>query len=181
MPWTPRHAPLLLSITLVAVAGIAAAATAPTEIRRHPVGYDRIVRPALPQPVRLQGGAVTVPTSLREFPTVDFDSGVADDPAEVMHVGSAALRGAVPDHIASVGANVRVNNTAGDPAGSTQSETTVAAMGSYLVAGWNDGTNFGVSPGGTGYGYSTDGGLSWTDGGVLPVPTSTAVHEGDPV
>ena len=78
-------------------------------------------------------------------------------------------------------ANVRVNDTSADPSGSTQSETTIAALGLNLVAGWNDGKNFSVSPGGTGYASSNNGGLTWTDGGVLPVPSATARHEGDPV
>lgn len=156
-------------------------------VRRHPVGWDRIARPPLPQPVRAADGSVFVPQALKEFPTIEFDNHVADETATDMFGGDVPLmspggfRGARPDHSSVVGANVRTNDTALDPAGSTQSETTIAALGLNMVAGWNDGKNFGLSPGNTGYSSSNNGGLTWTDGGVLPVPSGTARHEGDPV
>jgi hypothetical protein len=83
-----------------------------------------------------------------------------------------------------VGPNVRVNEQQQSfPNGLLgRSETTIAAnaSGRLLVAGWNDaqgfcGAPFGVActppakPGLSGYGYSTDGGLTWTDGGAPPV------------
>src|SRR4029078_1002313 len=61
------------------------------------------------------------------------------------------------------------------------SETHMAALGTKIVAAWNDGLNGFVSPGGTGYSYSSDGGLTFTDGGVPPVNSGSAVREGDPV
>lgn len=188
MTLQPRFPVRVLSVaaalTLLAMAGPVGAQVT---VRQHPVGWDRIVRPALPKPVRLADGSVYVPQALKEFPTIEFDSHVADDPSVDMFgdpgsPGAArTFRSAMPDQAAIVGANVRINDTSGDPAGSTQSETTIAALGTNMVAGWNDGKNFNVSPGGTGYASSNDGGLTWTDGGVLPVPGSTALHEGDPV
>ncbi len=155
----------------------------PGRINREPVGRDRVVVPPMPGPIAAPGGGVYVPRSLAEIPFFQEPGPVADDPAgELTGDGLVARtsRAAQPLRATSVSANVRVNNTAGDPAGSTQSENTVTALGANMIAGWNDGKNFGVSPGNTGYAYSTNGGLTWIDGGVLPVPVATAKHEGDP-
>ncbi len=93
-----------------------------------------------------------------------------------------------------VGPNVRVNATqAFFPSGLVgRSETTVAATddGQFAVAGFNDaqgfcGTPFGVactpqSPSGlSGFGFTTDGGLTWTDGGAPPI-LSNSFSRGDP-
>lgn len=95
-----------------------------------------------------------------------------------------------------VGPNTRVNNPQDvAPNGLLgRSETTVAATedGKLLVAGWNDaqgfcGPPFGractphTPPGLSGYGYSTDGGRTWTDGGA-PDPSlfGNAFTRGDP-
>ena len=186
MTLQPRS--MLRALALGSLLALVAAAPAPSQaqvtVRRHPVGWDRIARPPLPQPVRAADGSVYVPQALKEFPTIVFDNHVIDEDAvEMSPAAVQAARvsgGALPDRTSNVGANVRANDTSGDPAGSTQSETSIAALGSNLVAGWNDGKNFSVSPGGTGYASSNNGGLTWTDGGVLPVPSSTAKHEGDP-
>src|SRR5262249_11363584 len=128
------------------------------------------------------GGGVYVPLELKILPTIEFDNGVVDDDAEgltgAIRPGATAM---VPSTIASVGANVRLNNTAGDAANTTNAETAIAAHGAQLVSGWNDGLNFGISPGNSGYAYSSNGGATWTDGGVPPVPSgSSARYEGDP-
>lgn len=73
-----------------------------------------------------------------------------------------------------------------------RSETTIAGItrGARLVAGWNDadgfcGPPFGAPctpppvPGLSGYAYSADGGLTWTDGGAPPV-FDGAITRGDP-
>jgi hypothetical protein len=73
-----------------------------------------------------------------------------------------------------------------------RSETTIAASGDgqHLVAGWNDadgfcGPPFNVActtpavPGLSGYSYSSDGGLTWADGGAPPV-FDGIVTRGDP-
>ena len=44
----------------------------------------------------------------------------------------------------------------------------MAAHGRYLVAGWNDADDVTQELNLSGYGYSTDGGATWTDGGLLP-------------
>ena len=68
------------------------------------------------------------------------------------------------------------------------SELSVAATagGRLAVAGWNDAEGFGYAPfvpenpplGLSGYGYSSDGGRSWTDGGAPPIGTTVASGPG---
>ena len=77
-------------------------------------------------------------------------------------------------------ANVDAANNAEDRTGSGayiggQSETSIAASGNYVVEAWNDGTGFFSACGApmfkeelTGYGFSTDGGKTFTDYGGLP-------------
>jgi hypothetical protein len=71
--------------------------------------------------------------------------------------------------------NVRVNNPAEDSHQTdqtTQSETSLAVSGTNVAVGFNDSQSgfFFLTAGGdlVGYAYSTDGGLTFTDGGVLP-------------
>lgn len=155
----------------------------PGRAEREPVGRDRVVVPAMPRPIAAANGGVYVPRALAEIPFFQEPGPVADDIAVEINgaPGARPVRGALPSRASSVSANVRANDNSADPAGSTQSETTIAALGNNMAAGWNDGKNFSISPGGTGYSYSTNGGLSWTDGGVLPVPNASSLHEGDPV
>jgi len=169
------------ALVLVLAAMPTAAATDAS--KRHPVGWDRIVRPALPGPVAASGGGVFVPKELKIVPTIEYPDIVIDEDAQDLHDSAppfGTTRGTSPMQASVVGPNVRVNDTAGDPAGTTNSETSVSALGSKLVAAWNDGKAFGVSPGNTGFAYSSNGGTSWTDGGVPPVTGPSARHEGDP-
>ena len=93
-----------------------------------------------------------------------------------------------------VGPNLRVNAAQVLPGAGLlgRSETAIAATldGSDLVAGWNDaqgfcGQPFGAActpqspPGLSGYAFSTDGGLTWTDGGAPPV-LNHVFTRGDP-
>ena len=96
-----------------------------------------------------------------------------------------------------VGPNVQVNDPAKTfPDGLLgRSETTVAASddGEQIIVGWNDPDGFlrrpfslptdpfflPGTPGLSGYGFSTDGGRNWTDGGVPPV-VAGIVTRGDP-
>jgi len=72
--------------------------------------------------------------------------------------------------------NVRLN-VASRP-GTTQSESSVAAIGAHMVAVWNDGA---IQAGGIGSGYSTDGGGTWNAGGALPLGGGVAAWVSDPV
>jgi len=75
--------------------------------------------------------------------------------------------------------------------GTVQSETEIAVFGKYMVAGWNDSLGFYDNREGlAGFGYSTNGGNTWIDGGGLPpvlptgAPASAPTNDGyfgDPV
>jgi len=88
------------------------------------------------------------------------------------------------DHSGPFGGNRLANDPTGDPvtpiANATQSENTIAAHGRFLVAGWNDSFDPGAPRSFSGYGYSVDGGRTWTDGGILPHATATDEMFGDP-
>jgi hypothetical protein len=61
-----------------------------------------------------------------------------------------------------------------------QSETSIAKNGDWVVVGFNDVRGFSLAPVRvSGYAYSHDGGLTWTDGGQLPAAGGDAVF-GDP-
>jgi hypothetical protein len=79
-----------------------------------------------------------------------------------------------------VGPNHLINQPSGDPAGATQSENSIAADGRYVVAGWNDSFDPRTPGGFSGYGYSTDGGRTWVDGGTLPAAGTIDALFGDP-
>ena len=84
--------------------------------------------------------------------------------------------------------NVRANDPSGDLfSDAGQSETSIAAAGGNVLLAWNDGNGFDV---GTppnwqlqGFGYSTNTGASWTDGGIIPPQTGSPnwVWASDPV
>lgn len=88
--------------------------------------------------------------------------------------------------------NVDAGNPAEDQTNGTQSygqsETSIAAAGPYVVEAWNDSTGFfapSCSPNYkdqlTGFGFSSDGGQTFTDlGGVPNINCSTSIYEGDP-
>jgi hypothetical protein len=91
-----------------------------------------------------------------------------------------------------IGANVFANAPqSGPPAGLVgRSETTLTVQGQKILAGWNDAQGFCGAPFGSvctpqsprglsGYGYSTDGGQTWTDGGG-PDPFGGVLSRGDP-
>lgn len=98
--------------------------------------------------------------------------------------GESVLRRARTSVLAGVATppNVRVNDPTGEPLGACQSEVSIASFGNYVVAAWNDGIGIYDSPqtDTQGFGYSTDGGLSWVDGGVPPT-ANVGVWNSDPV
>jgi len=84
---------------------------------------------------------------------------------------------------ASIPLNVRANDPTGDAASAGQCEEAIAVLGDQVVVAWNDGQGF-VSGGDTqGYGWSNDGGLTFTDGGEIPHPPAFPawVWTSDPV
>ena len=69
---------------------------------------------------------------------------------------------------ASAPANARCNNPAGDGASAGQAETSIAALGDFVVTSWNDGQGFNTGGDTQGYAWSNDGGITFTDGGDVP-------------
>ncbi|TMQ47921.1 MAG: T9SS type A sorting domain-containing protein, partial [Candidatus Eisenbacteria bacterium] len=83
--------------------------------------------------------------------------------------------------VAGAPRNIRINDRVSDRVfGAVQSEVSLAASGSRVVAAWNDGETEAV-PGPVGFGYSSDGGATWVDGGALPLGDSVSLYESDPV
>jgi hypothetical protein len=77
--------------------------------------------------------------------------------------------------------NRRMNNRSTDvQSPSTQSEMSLAAHGRYVLAAWNDGETT-AAPGPIGFATSTDDGVTWRDGGSLPVTDSLPTWQSDPV
>src|SRR5690349_3984139 len=67
--------------------------------------------------------------------------------------------------------NTKANDKTADGAGAGQAEQHIAMLGSNGLCAWNDGQGFNTPPDVQGYGYTTNFGASWTDGGV---PLKTA-------
>jgi hypothetical protein len=112
---------------------------------------------------------------------------VADVRADEMNVATAS---GVVGAAGRPGGNVQVSQDQ-DPAATLRSgasETTLAVSqdGRLAVAGWNDAEGFGRAPfvpgqpplGLSGYGYSSDGGRTWTDGGAPPSGETVALGPG---
>jgi hypothetical protein len=81
------------------------------------------------------------------------------------------------------GVDVRINNPAIDfGTGTTQSETSVVAVGSIVCAAWNDSGEFGGGGNGSfsGHGVSINGGATWADGGPFPNGPGPDHSFGDP-
>jgi len=94
--------------------------------------------------------------------------------------------GEIPSQVSIIystaAADALVNNNAGSSGTAyfTQSETTILGFGSNVVIGFNDSGSY--ATGGnkfTGFSYSADGGVTFTDGGMLP--TNSGGDAGDPV
>lgn len=76
------------------------------------------------------------------------------------------------------GSDIPVSDPSLDTGGSTQSETSVVAVGNVVCAAWNDaGEGFGAN-GFSGFGYSLDGGQTFKDGG--PFVSNVDTNFGDP-
>jgi hypothetical protein len=88
-------------------------------------------------------------------------------PAARVATSARATAALVPD--------VLVNDRTQDGAGADigQAEQMMAVQGSNILVAWNDGLGFASAsnPSTQGYGYSVDGGATYTDGGSPPVPT----------
>jgi hypothetical protein len=96
----------------------------------------------------------------------------------------SALRRARTSALAGVATppNHLVNDPTGDFLFTCQSEVSIASYGNYVVAAWNDGIGIEDTPetDTQGFGYSTDGGLTWVDTGV-PENLNVGKWNSDPV
>ena len=118
-----------------------------------------------------------LPLLLGELDADIQEPGDDDNSSTLFSRGRAAPR---PEPL-EVGPNHLLNDPSGDNAGATQSENALAALGRFLVAGWNDSFDPGAPRSFSGFGYSSDGGRTWTDGGILPhAPGGGDATFGDP-
>jgi hypothetical protein len=85
----------------------------------------------------------------------------------------------LPPAFEAPGADILVNDPATDVGGTTQSETSIVAVGNTICAAWNDSGSDIFTNGFSGFGFSSDGGRTWTDGGAFP-PGPGDRHFGDP-
>ena len=81
--------------------------------------------------------------------------------------------------------NTMANNKTGDATGASaagQAEQSIAFLGQNGLAAWNDGQGFNLTPQDVqGYGYTTNGGATWTDGGIPVKGGTIATWTSDPV
>ncbi len=108
-----------------------------------------------------------------------------DRPPDILEAGGpqGAARSRARAH-ALARMDAPVNHRMNDPRtdqlpGSTQAEVSLAVLGSRMVAGWNDAEDAGDGP--IGWGWSADGGNTWTDAGSLPVNSAVQHWVSDPV
>lgn len=103
--------------------------------------------------------------------------------------GGARPFGAARAQVVALGTDHLANDRSGDVSCAAcggrplpQAESTIAAFGNQLIAGWNDGLGF-CPPNGAvqGYATSTDGGLTWIDRGDPPALPTGGRYRGDPV
>jgi hypothetical protein len=76
--------------------------------------------------------------------------------------------------------NVMANNTAGDRVGESQAEIAVCVYRDTVVVGWNDSQGFLAGKTISSYAYSTNDGVTFTDGGNVPLALPTDQAFGDP-
>ncbi|HET9959099.1 MAG TPA: hypothetical protein VFQ61_31630 [Polyangiaceae bacterium] len=81
---------------------------------------------------------------------------------------------------AALSADIPVSDPALDTGGSTQSETSVVAVGNIVCAAWNDAGEGAGLNGFAGFGFSLDGGLTFKDGGPFPIGPGGDQSFGDP-
>jgi hypothetical protein len=81
-----------------------------------------------------------------------------------------------PLSVEALGPNVRANNRNTDLVpNATQAEESIAAWNQYVLIAWNDGEHASATPPSNdilGYGFSSNGGATFTDGGVPPKGTN---------
>lgn len=178
----PTRATLFTLLTLL-VLGTPALAAKP---RFDDEGMRRPSRPtpavAIPQTWTL-GQPVQFPRQL--LPLLmgemgEMEGGIAEPDPEPATVLQGLALGQFTPPPPPFSANRLTNDPAGDPPAATQSENTIAAHGRFLVAGWNDSFDPRTPRSFSGFGFSSDGGHTWHDGGILPPAGADDQFFGDP-
>lgn len=140
--------------------------------------YPNDLSPAGLQAAMSEGDSTVAP-----FLPPEFFERLREYVKETQNLGLSSRSGSIS--VSAVPTNVHVNNNAGDRIGETQAEVAVAVFGDTVVIGFNDSRGFtvGTSPGvGTlsGFGYSVNGGATFTDGGTTQVAAAGEQCFGDP-
>jgi hypothetical protein len=132
--------------------------------RKNAKIYQRALRKGVP----MSAGLVRKPyTGMPE----------AGEPPLAFSRSAERASAAGPSAVTSIPGNIPVNDPTLDLAGVCNSEEAVASWGQYVMAAWNDGG----SGSGQGIGYSTNGGLSFTDAGDPPAIPGGGTWFSDPV
>ena len=162
---TARLALIAIALLLVGVAGGSAASPTPNPSRQDVA--KRILD-------SIAGQTMTAPARAYMESVARGDNRLTPDANAAPAKQSVKVNSAKSTGGSSL-ANVRVNNPALDTHQTdqtTQSETSIAVSGQNVAVGYNSSQHglLVMTAGGnlTGYGYSTDGGKTFTDGGVLP-------------
>ena len=106
---------------------------------------------------------------------------VEEVPQDIDYVGLNQSLSRSPFNTLVAPTNVLVNNKAGDAAGAGQAEQSPVFIGLNGLIAWNDGQGFNLTPQDVqGYGWSNDGGATWTDGGIPLKQGTIATWSSDP-
>ncbi|MEK7731579.1 MAG: sialidase family protein, partial [Planctomycetota bacterium] len=82
-----------------------------------------------------------------------------------------------PDDRATVAGEGETASTALFPGGQAETAIAIDETGLHVVIGFNDDRGFDLNPiSGSGFAYSDDGGVTWTDGGQLPSPGTDFIN-----
>ncbi|MBI5168974.1 MAG: T9SS type A sorting domain-containing protein [Candidatus Eisenbacteria bacterium] len=85
-------------------------------------------------------------------------------------------------NLAAVPLNTKANDKTADAAGAGQAEQHIVFRGLNGLCAWNDGQGFNLTPQDVqGYAYTTNGGATWTDGGIPPKTAAITTWTSDPV
>lgn len=185
---SPFHAPLTAMFALALTANAVQAALPQGNAPARPnagaklsSAYDRMLRD------QLAAGAALSPALVSRWGLDVRDESDATPNAVIE--GSTRPFGAARADALFLGTDRRPNDPTGDVSCAAcggrplpQAETTIAALGNDMVAGWNDSKGF-CPPNGAVQGFATsnDAGLTWTDRGDVPALASGGRYRGDPV
>ena len=173
---TARYAIAALALLVIGITGGSAASTASVPTKQQIAQRILASRAVLSSPAR----------SFLES-VARNDHRIAPDSVGISVGGATKTQPSLAPAVAAPAlVNARVNNPANDSHQTdqtTQSETSVAVSGLNVAVGYNNSQHalLFLTAGGdlTGYGYSTNGGATFTDGGALPNAPGD-VNVGDP-